>query len=322
MVDLERRISGDWSEAREAAADPYKLLHYFRLNSERLHDIARSLRMCVEEGILEYKAAMLRPVFGSLEAMQYQTVSYLELERHEQPLTDLLSVLRLQRLLCRGVILPARDKPPEPIGPRNLPANAILANIKQRIQSSPDFLKHPSVKKIFVQVALYQKEKKKMDELLPTIRPDLQPTFRRNFQVVFQRIFDRIRKNFTDILNEEEARRQEQAGKADALYHLSLKNLAPLLNDQAKEVSRLRSTLAFARTDKYKTRPTLVSAYKDKDFYLGLIEKESAAYDALCAELRSQGGPNCPAHLGKRLGSELVRVLEKLARVEAPPQNN
>ena len=47
---------------------------------------------------------------------------------------------------------------------------------------------------------------------------------------------------------------------------------------------------------------------------------DRAAYGRLCAELGSQGGPDCPPALGKRLGSEMVRVLEKLARLEAPPQ--
>jgi len=320
MVELERRISGDWIEAREAAADQYTLSKFFQLTPERLHDIARSLRLCVEEGVLEYKGALLRPVFISLEAMQYQSVSFVELELHDRPLENLLFVILLQRLVCSGVITLSKGRTVISIPTEAIGVNAILADIKQRIRLSADFQKHPAVKNIFVQVTIYQKEKKKMEDLLPTIKEDKSDTFRGNFQEVFQKIFDSIRKNYADLLAEEEARRLEQEGQSDILYRASLKSLVPLLNDQAKEVSRLRSTLAFARSDKYKTRAVLVSVFKDKAFFLALMDKENLAYARLCAELGRKSGLDCPPALGKRLGGELVRVLEKLARVEAPPQ--
>ena len=321
MVELERRISGDWIEAREAASDQHALIKLFRLNADRLHDIARSLRLCVEEGVLEYKGALLRPVFVSLEAMQYQSVSFVELELHDRPLENLLFVILLQRLVCSGVIAPPRGRSVMPIPTESIGVNAILADIKQRIRLNADFQKHPAVKNIFVQVTIYQKEKKQMEELLPTIKEDKRETFRRNFQEVFRRIFDSIRKNYADLLAEEDSRRLEQEGHADILYQASLKSLVPLLNDQAKALSRLRSTLAFARSDKYKTRAVLVSVFKDKAFFLGLMDKENAAYARLCAELGRKSGLDCPAVLGKRLGGELVRVIEKLARGETPPQS-
>jgi hypothetical protein len=319
MMDLERRIQGDWIEEREAAADQFKLIRYFHLTVERLHDIARSLRLCVEEGILEYKRALLRPVFLSLEGMQFATVSLAELELHELPLSNLLFVVLLQRLVCLGAIAPARGKPIQIISTEHIPVDAILANLKQRIRLNADFLKHPSVKNIIVQVALYQKEKRKMDELQPGITPDKMVHFRRNFQLIFQRIFASIRKNYADLLVEEEARRREQESHADILYQASLKSLVPLLNDQARALSRLRSTLSFARLDKYKTRPILVSVYKEKAFFSGLMDRESAGYARLCDELGRSSGLDCSAALGRRLAGELVRVLEKLARVEAPP---
>jgi hypothetical protein len=322
MVDLERRISGDWIEAREAAAEQYALVKFFQLDADRLHDIARSLRLCVEEGILEYKGALLRPVFISLESMQYQSVSFVELELHDRPLENLQFVILLQRLVCSGVIAPAKGKSVGPISTEHIPVDAILANLKQRIRLNNDFLKHPAVKNIFVQVTIYQKEKKKMEDLLPTIKEEKRETFRRNFQEVFQKIFDSIRKNYADLLVEEEGRRLEQEGQSDILYRASLKSLTPLLNDQAKAVSRLRSTLAFARADKYKTRAVLVSVFKDKAFFLGLMDKENAAYARLCAELGRKSGLDCAPVLGRRLGGEMVRVLEKLARLESPPQSS
>jgi AraC-like DNA-binding protein len=322
MIDLERRISGDWIEAREASSDQYTLTHFFQLDFDRLHDIARSLRLSVEEGVLEYKGSILRPVFVALENMQYQSVRFEELAAHERPLEELLFTTLLQRLVCTGAILPAKIKLAQPVSTDALQVNAILADIKNRIRQNPEAQKHPAVKNIFVQVTLYKKERKKMEELLPMIKDELRGSFRANFQKTFRRIFDSIRKNYADLLTEEETSRLQQESRSDIMYRASLKSLSPLLAEQAKEVSRLRSTLSFARTDKYKTRAILVGLYKNKGSYLGLLDKEGVAYGRLCHELASEAGIDCPATLGRRLGGELVRVLEKLARLEAPPQSS
>ena len=322
MLDLERKISGDWIEAREASTDQYVLTQFFQLDSDRLHDIARSLRLSVEEGVLEYKGSILRSVFVDLEEMQYQSVRLERLAAHERPLEDLLFLILLQRLVCMGSIRPARAKLIQPVPTGTLEVNAILADIKNRLKENPESTKKlPAVKNILAQVNLYQKEKKKMDELLPMIKEELRPSFKANFQKIFQRIFDSIRKNYSDLLTEEQLSRLQEDSRADILYQASLKSLAPLLAEQAREVSRLRSTLAYARMDKYKTRAILVALYKMRSSYLSLLEKEGAAYARVCGELPSESGIDCPAALGRRLSSELVRVLEKLARLEAPPQS-
>jgi hypothetical protein len=322
MLDLERKISGDWIEAREASSDQYVLTQFFQLDSDHLRDIARSLRLSVEEGVLEYKGSILRSVFVALEQMQYQSVRFEELAVHERPLEDLLFTILLQRMVCLGAIRPAKVKLAEPVSTEALSVNAILADIKNRIRQNPETQKNPAVKNIFVQVSLFQKEKKKMEELMPMIKDELRGSFKENFQKIFQRIFASIRKNYADLLTEEETSRLQEDSRSDILYRASLKSLSPLLAEQAKEVSRLRSTLAYARMDKYKTRAVLVGLYKSKGSYLGLLDKENASYGRLCHELSSESGIDCPATLGRRLASELVRVLEKLARLEAPPQSS
>jgi hypothetical protein len=269
---------------------------------------------------LEYKGSILRSVFVALEEMQYQSVRFEELAAHERPLEDLLFTILLQRMVCLGAIRPAKVKLAQPISAETLAVNAILADIKNRIRENPETQKHPAVKNIFVQVALFQKEKKKMEELMPMIKDELRGSFKANFHRIFQRIFASIRKNYADLLTEEETSRLQEDSRSDILYRASLKSLSPLLAEQAKEASRLRSTLTFARMDKYKTRAILVSLYKSRSAYLRLLDRENLAYGRLCHELSSESGIDCPATLGRRLASELVRILEKLARLEAPPQ--
>ena len=319
MYDLERRISGDWIDLREAGKDQYTLIEYLGMSSQALETLAEELRRAVEEGLIEYKGMILRRTFITLEAVQFQSVRFEELQAREQPLKDLVFVILLQRLLCSGVIPLPKSKAGESLSADDIEANAVLADVRNRIKRDPNFQKHPFVKNIFVQLAIYQKEKKKMEELLPTIKADKRDIFRANFGATFKRIFDSIKKHYLDILNEEDARRMEKESKQDLLYRVPLKDLSPFLATQAQAICLLCSTLSFAREDKYKTRAVLVNLYKQRDDYLKRIENEQRVYRTLCAEIGLIGNNDCPARLNNRLRDELIRVLVRLSKAEETP---
>jgi hypothetical protein len=319
MHDLERRISGDWIDLREAARDQYALIEYLGITSQTLDGLAQELHRAVEEGLIEYKEVILRRTFITLEAVQFQSVRFEELQAREQPLKDLLFIILLQRLLCTGVIPLSRSKPAQDLSPDDLEVNAVLAEVRNRIKRDAGFQKHPAVKNIFMQVALYQSEKKKMMELLPTIKEDKKQVFSANFGATFKQIYDSIKKNYADIIREEESRRLEKENKQDLLYQVPLRDLAPFLKNQAEHISRLCSTLAFSREDKYKTRGVLVELFKQRDEFLKRIESELRVYRSLCAEIGLIGSSECPARLNDRLRSELIHVLERLSAVENTP---
>ena len=315
MIDLEKRITGDWIDIREAVADQYTLNDFFKITPSRLRKLAETLRLAVEEGILEYKSSVLKPVFLSLEDMKYQSLRPEELGAHEEPLEGLIFVILLQRLVCSGVIPLPRSKPPERASIEDLDVNSIIEDIKERIKKNPEFRKHPAVKNIFMQLNIYRLEKKKMEELLPTIKQDKRETFRKNFQNGFDHVFDSIRKNYSEILNEEEAERTAAETQEDLLHRFPLKKLFSFLNEQARDISRIRSTLAFAAEDKYKTREFLVSLQKEKEKFLNLMDKEKKLYQGLCAEL-NESEKNCPHQICSRFRDLMIRVIEKLSRSE------
>jgi hypothetical protein len=319
MQDLERRISGDWFDLREAGKDQYALIEYLGLSAQDLGRLAEELRGAVEEGLIEYKDMILRRTFITLEAVQFQSVRFEELQTREQPLKDLVFIIMLQRLLCTGVIPLPKSKEGQSLSPDELEVGAVLAEVRNRIKRDQNFQKHPAVKNIFVQVALYQKEKKKMEELLPMIQAEKMDVFRANFGTAFKRIFDSIKKNYTDILKEEETRRLEKENKKDLLYRVPLKDLAPFLQNQAQHVCHICSTLAHAREDKYKTRAVLVNLYKQKEEYFRRIESEQRVYRSLCAEIGLIGTSDCPIRLNYRLRDELIHALERMTKVEEKP---
>jgi uncharacterized protein with von Willebrand factor type A (vWA) domain len=320
MIEVERRISGEWIELREAAKDPYTLTQHLKFTAERLEAVGAELRRSVEEGLLEYKDVILRRAFITLEAVQFKSVRFEELAARERPLEELLFVTLLERLLCSGVVALSREKAPNGNAAEGADVNAVLADLRSRIAADPAFRNHPAVKNIFVQVALYQKERKKMEELLPMIMPDKRAVFRANFQSTFQKNFDSIRRHYGEILRQEEAaRRKERQIQEDPLLRLSLGELAPLLASQAKEVSRLRSTLAFAREDKYKTRGVLVGLYNERGSFTELVERERRAYSKLCSEETGLARQECAARLNHRLWEEVIYALERFQKVEEKP---
>lgn len=319
MIGLEKRISGDWIDLREASKDQFALIEHLKISSQDMNNSAQDLQHAVEEGLLEYKNVALRRAFITLEAVQFQSVRFEELQAREKPLTELLFVILIQRLLCSGVVPLSKNKAGQTLSPDDMEVSAVLADIRERIKHNPGFQKHPAVKNVFVQLSIYQKEKKKMQELLPTIKEDKRAVFRANFGATFKGIFASIKKNYTEILREEESQRKDKESKQDLLYRIPTHDLSPFLSKQAQEVSRLRSTLAYAREDKYKTRSILVNLFKQRDDYMKLIENENRVYRTLCAEIGLIGNDDCAGKLNNRLREELIHVFERLSKVEQAP---
>jgi hypothetical protein len=319
MVELEKRISGDWIDTREAAGDQYSLSAHLALTAAELKSLSETVRFSVEDGVLEYKQAVLRSVFLTLEEEKYQALRIEEIRTHDRPLAGLLLVILLQRLIATGVIALPRPRGSEAVSPEDLDVKLILAELRRRIKIDPNFQKHPAVKNIFMQVAIYQKEKRNMDELLPNIKEEKQATFRENFQKTFDRVFASIRKNYADILSEENARAQSAQTQEDLLIRLPIKSLAAFFNEQAQAVSRIRSTLAFAAQEKYRMREYLVRLHRDKDGVLGLLSRERELYRKLCADIGQQDFRACAHQAASRFRDVCARVLEKLSGLEEKP---
>jgi len=319
MEELELRISGDWIDTREAAADQYSLSKHLALSAPELRALSEKVRFAVEDGVLEYKQAVLRSVFLTLEEEKYQALRLEELRAHDRPLAGLILVILLQRLIATGVIALPKDKDSAGVSTDNMDVKLILEDLRRRIKENPEFQKHPAVKNIFMQVAIYQKEKRNMDELLPNIKEEKQATFRENFQKTFDRVFASIRKNYADILSEENARAAAAQSREDLLVRLPIKSLAPFFNEQAQAVSRIRSTLDFAAQEKYRMREYLVRLHRDRDSMLGLLSRERELYRKLCADIGQMDFRTCAHQAASRFRDICARVLEKLSHLEEEP---
>jgi hypothetical protein len=311
MAELEKRISGDWIDIRAAASDLHQLLDLMKLSPPQIRSTVEKLRFSVEQGVIEFKRTLLSPVLSVLETARYKTLESAEIAEQERALTVLLFVVLAQRLISMETIPLARGpEAKREFGIADMPVNVILSDMNSRIKADPAMRMRPEFKNILMQVQLYRKENQKLKELLPTIKPEMRTAFLGNFTKTFGEIIGSIRRNYVAILQAEaEADTARQAGFS--LTRLPLKELGPLLMDQAKEFSRMRSILGFAKDEKYKTREILVRLYDNRQAAMRMIEEESRAYIKVCREFVKIGAETCITRTADGFRSEIVTLLEK-----------
>jgi hypothetical protein len=319
MIDLARRISGDWIALKEKLNDLYALLDAFGVTASELRVESGHLRLSVESGIVEYKRSRLAPVLSGLETARFRTLSLEEIAGHERALTLLLLTVLVQRLLALDLIplqKPAEEK--SDFGVEGLQVNVILSDIGSRIKTDPSLRANSAVKNILVQYKLLKKENEKMRELLPMIKNEMKPAFLGNFTQTFNGIAESIRRNYAALL-QEEAAAEEPVNPAFSLALVPLKGLAPLLLEQAKGFCRAKSTLAHAREDKYKTREVLVALYDGRHDVIRLIEEERKRSAGVCVEAPQFTAEMCAVGITNGFRDEILGVYERqLKRDDLP----
>jgi hypothetical protein len=313
MVELEKRISGDWIDIREKSNDYHQLLDALAVSPGDMKAAAETLRLCVEQGIVEFKRSALGPVLALLETARYKSLAADEMAVQERSLTTQLLVILVQRLFCAEVIPMAKTaESRRDFGVDTLQVGVILSDVNARVKVDATLRGHSAVKNILMSVQRYNQENQKMRELLPGIKAELRTSFLANFTRTFDELIGSIRRNYQSILQEEAA--AESARKSGfSLALLPLKDLAPLLATQAKEIARFRSTLAHAREEKYKTREALVALYDGRQAVVKLVEEEPKAYRRLC-ERTGQDLDACARDMAAGFRDELIIVLEKQGR--------
>jgi hypothetical protein len=104
-----------------------------------------------------------------------------------------------------------------------------------------------------------------------------------------------------------------------SLAIVPLKGLAPLLTEQAKDLSRAKSTLAHAREDKYKTREILVALYDTRHDLIRLIEEERKRFAGYCVEVPQFTAETCAVGIANGFRDEIVGLYERqLKRNDLP----
>jgi hypothetical protein len=311
MVELEKRISGDWIDIKEKSNQLFSLLEVLALPSHELRGAADTLRLAVEQGVVEFKRTLLSPVLVALETARYKSLATDELATQERSLAVLLLVTLVQRLLCADLHPLARPREEKrTFGVETLDVSAILSDVNARIKGNAALRAHAAIKNILMQVQRYNGENRKMRELLPTIKPEMRTAFLANFTRTFEEIIASIRRHYAALLAEEAAAEKARQ-EGFSLSLMPLKELAPLLASQGQEIARFRSTLGYARDEKYKTREILVRLYDGRETILLLIEEELKIYRRICKRTLQYDLEACALSMSSGFRDEVVGILEK-----------
>jgi len=192
----------------------------------------------------------------------------------------------------------------------------VLGDVQGRVRSDPSLQMHRAVKNILAQTKRYQSEMAKMKELSPKIKGEARKTFLANFRETFVSIAESIRKNHAELIKEERANAPPE--EPSLLRRLPLKTLGPIITQQAVTFARMKSTLAHAIGEKFRTREILAGVFHQKAQVLGLLDAELKAYAVLCREHTGDGSQKAALLFSKTFSQELGQVLERQARIENP----
>lgn len=314
MIDVERRVSGDWIDIRELSGDTFALKDYFRIPPEDIRIQLAKLQFSVEQGVVEYKRGSLSPLYQMLESSRYQTPGMDVIDKQVHYSQALLYAVLIQRLIADGTVKLTREKiREEQISTSDLNLKDILQDVNKRIQEDPAFGRHPSAKLILMQVGIYKKEQETMKKLLPTIKEESRESFIKNFRNTFNEIIEKIKRNYLEILTEENPPDMENR---NLLAPLPLTELVPVLTSQCQKISKIRSTLLFIAEEKYKTRELLAGLSRDKDSFMQLLVKEMASYRSFGERAEQKG--DRPEEISRAMCHELIDFLERELAFDQP----
>jgi hypothetical protein len=309
MEDLKKNIAGEWFDIREKADDVYDLEEFYSPTKADLKQLIAEIRLCVEEGIVEYKKGTLLPLFTFLDSLKYDSRGLETLKAESTKLAPLLYSILMQRLICRGTIQLRKGKKGSDLK-IDKDIKEIIQEINEKVKENPGLNQHQAVKNIFMQMGMYKKELQDMKKLSPNIPPDKASAFFANFKGRFDTITQSIHENYASLLKEEQEKLREKS-LANPLSAFDLLPLAKLCAAQAQQAARLRSTLNFAIKDGFRTREYLTNLLKEKASIMQPFDRESELY------LSMGGSQKSGKRIGKLFGAELIHVLEKqMSRIE------
>jgi len=308
MEGLEKRVTGDWFDIREAAKEYDTLDGYFKIPPEQLKIQIEKLEFAVEQGVVEYKNAALAPLFSMLEGSRFRSPAFEEVHRQLDYTSALLFTMLIQRQLAEGILRVAREKrQEESIAPESLDLTVILRDVNERIRQMPEIANNPLVKNIQLQAGQLRRERENMQKLGPTIKPEVRDTFQQNYRKTFGELVDKIKRSYAALLKEETPETDEAK---PILTVVRLSQVAPVLTEQCQTVSRARSTLLFANEEKYRIREIFAGLAGEKAGFDQLLGRERQAYAKLESQAEGERISGEPL-LERAFCAEIIRILQR-----------
>ncbi|MBI9101501.1 MAG: hypothetical protein JEY99_03720 [Spirochaetales bacterium] len=306
MVELERKIHGDWFEIREILDDVYAIDEYLNLSTAELNILINDLRLSVESGILEYKRSVVLKTYEFMESMNFDTKQFAMVDKFTLSVTKLLYTVLLEKLFAKGLLVPGKqEKEDVQLGEefQEKDIKTIMTELQAMVKKEPALVQRNEVKSILLQFKMYQKELTEMSKLKNNIPKEKLPAFLGNFKNTLDGLTKKIQTNYNLILAEKTVVEVKQEHPKGDLRRYNISKLTPLLAKQAEIISNIRSRMLFASEERYHTREAFKSIPSQLEELKKLIRSEEEFFAAM--ELREA------ALIGKSFSIEIIRRIEK-----------
>lgn len=278
---LDKRVNGDWIDVKEKLNTPVRMKAYLKLEDMKVAAIPDDLRSATLSGTVEYKKKVSGSVFGFLTRLTYTTPNQTEILGAEADIRVILYVLSLQTQFATGQLKPTKeaDGPLAGTNPRNRPpVDQVVTEVRQRVAADPELAKNPHVKNILMEIQLYHKEFANFSALSPQIPDERAPTFFANTKKRIDGILENIHGHFREIRMAEDAELRKEFQRQEEEVFV-VPELVKLLQTQAQELSRVRSSIFHALQEGYQIRNLLLKLAEGKDPFLKLLEDELRILD-------------------------------------------
>ncbi len=275
-MDIDKRIHSDWFELRQIYDNVFTLDEYLHLENSTLKSAQEELRLSVEEGLLQYKTALLSGAQEFIEALKFDTRHFDQLENQTTKISLLLFIILIQRLFATGNTALSRQEQTESSVNEEMKEKdlkVIMEELRKMAADDPSFTQRQEVKTILLQFRIYQKELEELKKLKANIPKDKLPSLLANFQKTFSVINQKIQDNYNKIM-EEEIRVEVTAPPPGDLRNYQLKEMAPLMLKQGEAASKLRSMFQFAKEERYNTRDIFSNSLKEIETLRSLFVQE------------------------------------------------
>jgi hypothetical protein len=311
---LDKRITSDWIEIREKLLLPQRLKQYLKIDDQRLSPLPQALRMAGMEGVVEVKRKLANSVFTFLTRLSFTTPDQAEILDIEGELRVLVYFLSVEVLFAHGSLKPAKEAEDDLAGNSGsgrLPVEQVMLEVKNRVAANPELVKNSHVKNIFMAIQMYQKEFGNFSQMSLSIPDDRAATFFMNFKKRLDGILENIQSHYRVIQQAEdeelrkEFRRQEEA-------QFAFPDLVKLLQSQAHEISRVRSTIFHALQDGSQVRKVLLKLVELQAPFITLLEQELRMLDAR-QDAGTRGHPSAVKLARSIANSMESNVLKKFA---------
>ncbi|MFW5642713.1 MAG: hypothetical protein ACOCYQ_01675 [Alkalispirochaeta sp.] len=294
MDTLQKRAAGDWFEIKERLRRPDELYEILCPDEPAVREVrpavlaavAGALEEAVEGGVFEVRRHGIAEILGELAEAEFSSEVFGRLPELYCRSTALVLVGALQRALLAGdLAFHSGSGEAEPSGStlseiENREINEIIQDIKEIVAGDPSAKMNAAIKNVLLQVQKYREEAatfKKLKEQATDYRLEM---YTKTFSATFKQIFESIRKNYGAYLEEQEAKRREDAGSP--LDGVETKGWLRLLQGNLETMSWVRSVIGFAMVEHSGMRGPMVKLSRRRDDFIGKIDEERVAAVAAC----------------------------------------